>query len=289
MPVSHRLLLNSMPKSGTHLLTQVIDLLGYQDFGAHDGLWPRVKDRAGLGTPVVLAHLRVKRNWRRRLVALSGRRRHEPSIPIDVSMPIQVPVKLAQYWLGSIPPGHYLSGHVPWTESTAALLRAAQLKHLMIIRDPRDVLVSFVHFVLRPEHILSKDFRGLSPDQRLLLAMEGGRGPHSGYEITGLREAFASILAWQREPDVLFMRFESLIGERGDGSSAAQRDAVRAICQHLELEHDDKLIDHVCLRAFDTDAATFRRGKIGAWQDELTPEQIQLANVGFASTLQSLG
>ncbi len=45
MQVYQRLLLNSMPKSGTHLLPQVIDLLGYQDFWAHDGLWPRVKDR----------------------------------------------------------------------------------------------------------------------------------------------------------------------------------------------------------------------------------------------------
>lgn len=285
--VSQRLLLNSMPKSGTHLLTQVVNLLGYRDFGAHASLWARLKDRAGLGTPVVLAHLRVKRNWQRRIAALGNR--GDQTIPIDVTMPVQVPVKLAQRWLSAIPAGCYISGHLPWTETTADLMRTNQLRHLVIIRDPRDVLVSFVHFVLRPEHILSRDFRDLSPDQRLILAMEGGRGPQSGYPITGLRHAFTSILAWQSEHDVLFLRFESLIGARGEGSSAAQRDAVRAICQHLDRAYDDELIEHVCQHAFDTDAATFRRGKIGAWQDELTPAQIDMCNAGFASILSQIG
>lgn len=273
-----------MPKSGTHLLTQVVDLLGYCDFGAHETLWLRAKDRLGLGGPVVLAHLRVKRNWQRRIAALGNRAGQ--TIPFDVTMPVQTPVALAQRWLTSIPTGHYLSGHVPWTESTAELVREVGLKHLIIIRDPRDVLVSFVHFVLRPEHILSKDFASLSPDERVRLALEGGRGASSGVQITGLREGFASIMAWQNEPAVLFVRFESLIGERGDGSNAAQRDAVRAICHHLDLASDDALVEQVCLRAFDTGAATFRRGKIGSWRDELTPDQIDWANQSFASLLQ---
>ena len=284
MSLSYRLLINSMPKSGTHLLTQVVDLLGYRDFGAHETLWLRAKDRLGLGRPVVLAHLRVKRNCQRRIAVLGNRAGQ--TIPFDVTMPVQTPVALAQRWLTSIPPGHYLSGHVPWTATTAELVREAGLKHLIIIRDPRDVLVSFVHFVLRPEHILSKDFASLSPDERVRLALEGGRGASSGVQIAGLREGFASIMAWQNEPSVLFVRFESLIGERGDGSNAAQQDAVRAICHHLDLASDDALVEQVCLRAFDTGAATFRRGKIGSWRDELTPDQIDWANQSFASLLQ---
>lgn len=273
-----------MPKSGTHLLTQVVDLLGYRDFGAHETLWLRAQDRLGLGRPVVLAHLRVKRNWQRRIAALGNR--DGQTVPFDVTMPVQTPVGLAQRWLAAIPSGHYLSGHVPWTAATAQLVREASLKHLIIIRDPRDVLVSFVHFVLRPEHILSKDFASLSPDERVKLALEGGRDAGSGVQINGLRQGFASIMAWQQEPAVLFVRFESLIGERGGGSSAAQRAAVQAICQHLELPHDDALVDQVCLRAFDTGAATFRRGEIGSWRDELTPDQIDWANRSFASLLQ---
>lgn len=272
-----------MPKSGTHLLTQVVDLLGYKDFGAHEALWPKVKDRLGFGAPAVLAHLRVKRNWGRRFAALGNR--DGQTIPIDVTMPVQTPVGLAERWLRAIPLGHYLSGHVPWTATTAELMHTAGLKHLIIIRDPRDVLVSFVHFVSRPEHILSQDFASLSPDQRVRLALTGGRGPRSGLPIIGLSDAFASIMAWQREPDVLFVRFEALIGERGDGSSAQQHAAVRTICQHLALAHDDSLIEQVCLRAFDTGAATFRRGKIGSWRDELTTDQVDWANRSFGAWL----
>lgn len=284
----HRLLINSMPKSGTHLLTQVVSLLGYQDFGRHDGLWLRAKDKLGVGTPVVLAHVRVQRQWKRRWHALVGNDRGGQTIPIDVTLPVQVPINLAQEWLEAIPPGQFLSGHLPWTEATAQLLRTAHLKHLMIVRDPRDVLVSYLHFVTKPQHPLSKDFLSLSPDQRFHLALDGGPGPHSGRQIVGLRQAFASILEWQREPDVLITSFESLIGERGDGSGAAQRAAIRAICQYLEMDSDDNLIEHVCRHAFDTGAETFRRGKIGAWQDELSPDQIRLCNEGFAQILQDL-
>ena len=289
MHLSHRLLINSMPKSGTHLLTRIVSLLGYRDFGNHDGLWPKVSDRLGIGTPVVLAHRRVERQWKRRWYALVGIDRRHQTIPMDVTMPVQVPIILAQEWLRAIPPGHYLSGHLPWTQATAGLVRTAQLKNLMIVRDPRDVLVSFLHFVMRPQHLLSKDFQSLSPDQRLILAIDGGRGPRSGKQIIGLRQAFGSILEWQREPDVLLLHFESLIGERGEGSSATQRAAVRAICQYLDLDSDtDDLIEHVCLHAFDTSAETFRRGKIGSWRDELTPDQIKMCNEGFAQFLQDL-
>lgn len=281
-------LINSMPKSGTHLLTLVADLLGYQDFGRHDALWPKVRDRLGLGTPVVLAHLRVKRNWKRRLYDLTDNGRQQETIPIDVTLPVQTSAKLAQEWLNAIPPGHYLSGHLPWTETTARLVQAAGLKNLMIVRDPRDVLVSFLHFVTRPQHVLSPDFLSISPDQRLILAVEGGTGPRSRAPIVGLRQAFQSILAWRSEPEVLIVRFEALIGERGDGSSAAQRAAVRNIARFLTLQADDGLIDYVCQHAFDTGAATFRRGKIGAWKDELSPSQINWCTERFAPILDDL-
>lgn len=277
-----------MPKSGTHLLTLVVELLGYLDHGRHDSPWGKAQDRLGLGAPVVLAHLRAQRNWKRRWLLAFGARRSHQTIPIDVTLPVRTPVTLAAQWLNGIAPGCYLSGHLPWTETTAHLVQAAQLKHLLIVRDPRDVLVSFVHYVTRPEHLLSADFLSLSPDQRLILATEGGQGPHSGRQIVGLRQGFASILDWRREPDVLLVRFESLIGERGHGSSIAQRHAVREICQFLNLPHDNSLIEHVCQRAFDTGSATFRRGKIGSWQDELSPDQIQRCTESFAQILDQL-
>lgn len=277
-----------MPKSGTHLLTQVVNLLGYQDAGRHDRLWLKAKDRLGIGTPVVLAHLRVKRQWQRRWLELTGASQQQPAVPVDVTMPVQTPVTLLQAWLNSIPPGHYLSGHLPWTVETADLVRATGLKHLIIVRDPRDVLVSFLHFVTRPEHVLSRDFLSLTPDERLALALEGGVGPRSGWTITGLSQGFASILAWQQEPDVLFLRFEALIGERGDGSRAAQLAAVEAVCQYLGLAADEELVEYVCAHAFDTSAETFRRGKIGSWRDELTPDQIQQCNTSLAAILEAL-
>lgn len=283
-----RLLINSMPKSGTHLLTQVVDLLGYQDFGRHDNLWLKAKDRLGMGRPVVLAHLRVKRNLRRRLMMAVGSNQASPTLPIDVTLPVQTPVSLVAKWLHAIPSGQYLSGHLPWTETTATLVRAAGLKNLLIVRDPRDVLVSFLHFVIRPQHVLSQDFLSLSPEQRLILAVEGGTGPRSGWPIVGLRQGFESILDWRREQDVLFVRFEALIGERGDGSRAAQRSAVQDICRFLELPPEDGLVEQVCRNAFDTGAATFRRGKIGAWQDELNPSQIEWCSERFAPILDDL-
>lgn len=287
MAAPYRLLLNSMPKSGTHLLTQVVDLLGYRDVGRTDGLRGKLADRCGLGAPVVLAHLRVQRNWQRRLAMLTAEGR-AATLPLDVTTPVPTPVAVARGWLQAIAPGHYLSGHVPWTAETARLVREAGLKHLLIVRDPRDVLVSFLHFVVRPEHRLSRDFLPLQADERLHLALDGGVGPRSGQHIEGLAASFAAILAWRREPGVLLLRFEDLIGERGHGSIEAQRRAVQAICQALALDADAALVDRVCQQAFDVHAETFRRGKIGSWQDELTPDQLAVCEARFAPLLADL-
>lgn len=79
-------LINSMPKSGTHLLTQVVDLLGYRDFGRPTGLWAKVKDHLGLGAPVMLAYARVRRNLPRRWVVVRADDT-EHTIPMDVTRP----------------------------------------------------------------------------------------------------------------------------------------------------------------------------------------------------------
>ncbi|MFZ2487405.1 MAG: sulfotransferase domain-containing protein [Anaerolineae bacterium] len=286
MALSQRLLINSMPKSGTHLLTQVVDLLGFQDQGAHASFWGRTKDRLGLGAPVVLAHLRVKRNKQRLLRSLVTRQSAPLTVPVDVTMPVDVPVGLLQAWLAGIRPGAYLSGHVPWHVKTADIVRANALKQIVIVRDPRDVLVSFVHFVRRPQHVLSKDFTPLTPDEQLLLALQGGQGS-AGTHIVGMMQGFAAILNWTQETDVLFVRFEDLIGTQGAGSEQAQRVTVQKIAEYLGLALTDQATDTVCQRAFDTKSATFRRGQIGSWQDELTPQQIQSVQDGFTPLRQT--
>lgn len=286
MALSQRLLINSMPKSGTHLLTQVVDLLGFQDHGAHASFLGRTKDRLGLGVPVVLGHLRVKRNKQRLWLEAKHRFKPAATVPLDVTMPVDVPGELLQAWLAGIHPGTYLSGHLPWHDKTADIVRTNGLKHMVIVRDPRDVLISFVHFVRRPQHILSKDFRSLTLDEQLLLALQGGTGP-AGTSIVGMTAGFSTILNWTQEADVLFVRFEDLIGSQGAGSEQAQRATVQKIAHYLDLSLTEHETDTVCQRAFDSKAATFRRGQIGSWQDELSPQQIQQVQDGFASLRQA--
>lgn len=285
--ISQRVLINSMPKSGTHLLARMMWLLGYEDFELARGKLQQIGARLGLSSPSALANQRVSRHWKVRLHRWSGRHPGQPAVTVDATVPVQVPLGLLQDWLEAVPPGHFLTAHLGWSPQAESAVQQVGFRQVLIIRDPRDVLVSFLHFVDRPQHPLSVDFRTLAPDQQVLFAVNGGQGPRSGRQLAGLKAAFQAILDWRPVRDVLTVNFEDLIGERGGGSLAVQQENVLAICRHLDIEASQQRVEHVCQQAFDSGAITFRRGQIGAWRDELSDEQIRLCTESFGDLLKA--
>lgn len=220
---------NSFPKSGTHLLTQI--LAGFTELG------PVVDS----GLPPVLT-----------FEGESGKPR-----PVQ-----QILKELARLSPGDIAYGHL---HV-FPEVVAALCRDG-VAPFFIYRDPRDVVVSHVFYVtdIANRHVHHdyysnqlKDF-----DQRLKVSILGR--PELEYPFPNIRERFEPYLPWLKRREVLALRFEDLIAEpqpwlkrifdhtvnHGFVSAKNPAEAVAAL---------NKAIDP-------KSSPTFRKGESGGWRE----------------------
>lgn len=242
---------NSFPKSGTHLLTQVL-----QGF-------PLIGPAVDSGLPAIVT-----------FEGDSGRERPSAEILAD---------------LLRLLPGDISYGHLHALPEVVELLCQQGYAAFFILRDPRDVVVSHVHYVteIEPRHIHHHYYAEVLQtfDQRLRASILGL--PDEKIPFPNLYQRFAPYLGWLDRQEVLCLRFEDFITNR--------------------LETLGKVFDHALRRGFppamDRSAAleiladsinpqrspTFRSGKIGGWRTQFSPENKALFKEVAGDLLLRLG
>lgn len=277
MQPAQRVLINSLPKSGTHLLAKAVELCGFREHFDAEQSAKQPADTQRI-TPLFLNYREV----RDAMLQQSQARQAAANIAVGTLTPAYVDPQTLEDWLAAIPTGRYLLGHMGWTPALAPLLARHQIKLVFIIRDPRAVLASLLSFIMDTKgmpkpHFLEADFRTLSPEQRLDLLLEGGAAPLAGVSVTPFRDIFRTMLDWRQESGCLLVRFEELVGEQGGGDTQSQEAAVRRIAAHLGKGFDDELaaqFQHI----YSTKSRTFRKGAIDSWKQAIDPasaERIQ--------------
>lgn len=256
-------IVNSLPKSGTHLLKKIIGLLpGMTTADLHLG--PE-QDRSDV----------------------SGWLKDE--IPLGVGRPRLMPQEQIRGMLASLEQGNFITGHIPYSRAMAELLQELDIKMVSIIRDPRDVAVSQAQFVVNsPGTPLHDYYRTLSEGQRIMTAIVGVRQLPSGPVLRNLRERVESVRQWDSQPQSLLTSFERLVGPQGGGSRELQRREIGAIALHLGVECAPQEVDSVAGRAFG-DTATFHKGMIGTWRRYFTDEHKRACKELVGQILIDLG
>jgi hypothetical protein len=123
-----------------------------------------------------------------------------------------------------------------------------------LVRDGRDSLVSYAHFVKAREE---KAFRSLSYEEALTALLEREAHPYGSWS--------ANVRAWtRRDAPTAIVRFEELVEDPG----GAARGAVESLGVSLpaptgELPSFDELHER--------NPIVFRRGKVGSWTSEMPP------------------
>jgi hypothetical protein len=258
-----RVLVNTLPKSGTHLLSKAVELLGYREHFDHP-------DTAA-ATPMFLNYRETKNSVEKQNFSLLAT---ETMIPIGTLVPFQVAVPMVRQWLAAIAPSRYILGHITWTADLAPLLAELKFRHIAIIRDPRAVVASLLAFILDTRgmpkpHFLEADFKKLSRLEQLDLLLNGGYAPEAGLQIQSFAQVYRAMLAWQHEPNCLLVRFEDLIGEQGGGDEQRQQQTMVKIAQHLNCP-----VTAPMPTVYNPSARTFRQGKIDSWKDSLAADSI---------------
>jgi len=162
---------------------------------------------------------------------------------------------------------------------TKKLLKEHDFKILLILRDPRDTVVSLIHYIISVERPIMQNlvnYYKKLPDnnKRLMAAIIGveSKDIGDGQGYAGVAEWYRSYLEWLSLENICVVRFENLIGPKGGGSRDLQIKEIDKIIFHLGLSVNRQQIEKVADKLFDIKNSKFRKGQIGNWKEYFTPE-----------------
>ena len=240
---------NSKPKSGSHLLLQILNgftqIMPYKYVDAE---------------PI-------------RTITKDGKRRTHNAVLHD---------------LKHIPDGVIGWGYVDATIENGSFLTQAGRVNYFIYRDPRDMLVSQVFFAtdMHEEHGMYEFYNSL-PDfgERLKVAITGI--DRDGLKMTSVKKRYNGVFEWLEQKNVMCIRFEDLINNR-DATLNTMLDDVEKTGYKIPTPRE-KALPVLVEAIQPKKSHTFRSGKTGGWKDHFTEEHKKLFNDVAGDLLVRLG
>jgi plasmid stabilization system protein ParE len=249
----------SFPKSGTHLLDQI--LLGFSN------------------------------------VAPYSKRVHSFYAEYEGESGLKRTPEQALAWLDSLRPRDVASAHL--FARTDAVKRVCSPKFVpyFIFRDPRDVVVSHVFYVtdMEARHVHHEYYQSL-PDfnARLNVSILGRPDmnthpePSRRVEFSNIADRFAPYLGWLDHPEVLAIHFEDLIHDRAA--------TLTRIMDHLLTRAPlpasrtrQLILDSLETSINPKKSPTFRSGKTGEWKKHFTDDHKKIFKDVAGDLLIKLG
>jgi len=191
-------------------------------------------------------------------------------------------------YVRSVRQGQFFSSHLPYANDVVSLMDDAQIKIVNVIRDPRDILLSRLHYVkgLKRHRLHNYILNECSNDkERMERFIFGAR---DGEKVDGLvpyNLTLQSFKGWMDDPSVLTLKYEDLVGEKGGSTRSGQASAYHKLFDHIGLPLDEKGFDELSQATGQTRTPTLRKGKIGGWKTQLDPELQKLLKTQLSDYL----
>ena len=190
-----RVLVNSLPKSGTNYMQDVLTNLSYQ----YSGLSLTSEGHERPFRP-------VKRLLRGQLFPW------QDSVSIGVDFTRKFSGNYLNSFFNKIALGGYATGHTAFSSSLGCLLIQHNIKTITMIRHPIDVIRSYIRFARdNPKHLHHLSHRTLSNEQLVLKHIEGGELDH--ITVLPWSERLAGIAKWisHDQDRHVFCKYEDLV------------------------------------------------------------------------------
>ncbi len=274
-----RVVANSLPKSGTHLLVRFLELLRLnKDKPNLTGALVRITERNPFR-----CFAKRQRLWREGM--------SEPGIMVDLDdSDNRICVDWLKKKLHNGKNNCFRTAHLPYSEELESMLLSLDYKMLFIIRDPRDVVVSHLYYVLRdPKHPLYSQLAALSSVGNQINFLLKGRKHTKGHVLAPLSQRIQNVLGWWKSPRNYSVRFEELIGPKGSGSTEQQHKHVSKMCTYLGVPLSADECRDIADRLFYSNAKTFHKGTIGQWKSTFSQANYKLFKETCGRLLVELG
>jgi hypothetical protein len=239
----------SFPKSGTHLLDQI--LLGFSN---------------------IAPYAKRLHSFYAEYEGESGRKRS---------------TEQAVAWLDSLRPGDIASAHLFARSEAVERVCSPKFVPYFIFRDPRDVVVSHVFYVTNMEarHVHHDYYQSL-PDfnARLNVSILGRQD--AKVEFPNIADRFAPYLGWLDRDEVLSLQFEDLINDRASGLTRIMEHFLARVPLTTPRP---VILDFLESSINPRRSPTFRSGKTGEWRKYFTEEHTTIFKDVAGGLLLQLG
>jgi hypothetical protein len=188
--------------------------------------------------------------------------------------------------------GQYATGHFPHDPALVELLGRLEFSTLVCLRDPRDIAVSAVNYVMAMDsHDLHRRYAQVYStfDERLMATIVGFDANGYGRGQPDIGSRVGRYAGWLDEPGTCVVRYEELIGPAGGGTNDDQRVTVARIAEHVGRPLDEAGVERVRRRVWSTRSSTFAGGRTGGWRDRFQPEHIEAFKRVCGTQLIDLG
>jgi len=240
---------NAMPKSGSHLIIQVLQGLPKLGPFVNPGFPPvnRSEDNSKLSEVDVLANLQRLR------------------------------------------PGDFAYGYVHAREPYISELTKHGRATLFVYRDPRDVIVSHVFYAtdMYKGHGMHSYYTEQlqTMEERINAAIRGVEEP--GSKLTSIQAKYENYLCWLEEPNVLSMRFEDLILNRETAlGQIIDYLEIRGYSPIVDRRQAVNILEESIVPRR---SGTFRKGQPGNWQKHFTESNKVIFKEQAGDLLVTLG
>jgi hypothetical protein len=261
-----KVFLNSVPKAGTNLAIKFLQLLGFEWVGSMDANYvgparrgvpwlKRKTDSLSFGLQRVYAKL-TDRN---------------KGYVIGTVNPTEYRQHLVDHLCNQVKAGQFLYAHVGENPDLFQKLKSDDFRILLMIRHPIAVSLSAMHYRIKigrfPSSLMDAEL-----GEKLSAILDGYAPQEGAPKAYSLYDAFARVEEWIRNPDVLLVRYEDLVGPKGGGSAESQLSLAKGISRHVGIGEDaasQDIIDSIY-----GGTHTFRKGRVDSWREEI-PEPLQ--------------
>jgi hypothetical protein len=246
MPV---VIANSMPKSGSHLIIQILEGL------------PQIGPFVNPGVP-----------------PLNRNERNEKQTDEEIIRKLH-----------RLKPGDFTYCYLPARDYFVTELLNPRYASIFVSRDPRDTIVSHVFYATEgnPRHQLRPYYRDVlkNMEERIDATIFGIQDP--AFPLADIAIKYNEYIHWFDHPEVLCLRFEDLVLERstaigrildllaahGFTPRVPREEAVRLLAGSVQPKR----------------SGTFRKGQPGNWREHFTPANIRHLKEKTGDLLVKLG
>jgi hypothetical protein len=221
---------NAMPKSGSHLIIQVLQGLPKLGPFVNPGFPPanRSEDNSKQSDEVVLANLK------------------------------------------RMQPGDIGYGYVNARQPFISLLTQTGRATIFVYRDPRDMIISHVFYAtqMHTGHGMHQYYAESlkTMEARIEAAIRGVEVP--GSELSPIRSKYENYLGWLKQPEVLCLRFEDLILNREE-TLGRLLDYLETRGARLTVSRS-QAVESLKQAITPQKSGTFRKGQPGNWREHFS-------------------